>query len=412
MSPSTSSDSGIWEYVHCSVCMVLFLPPDRPDRAPDIPFWLTECGHVVCNNHLKADQSCAACGTTNVNIVALQRNMSAPLSEWFRPLSESYDTLVMASRVQQNMLMELVRHYRQKYEGAKGIVHKLQAEVSALRSQQEAQQAFRPASRPSASHFPLDQRPIHDSGYSSGHSSTSKRRRIEMETEYAIGQASGSSPRSIVTPVGQTRYTMEPGGESTRVAHANGSATNNNTRYRNRSDRHQPNSTQILPNEQHQSGIRSLNPQQYAYLPPSTPLSNNAQALGPTGMRPQARQGAISVAQQQAPPRSAAMMPPPPNPQRFGGSAAVRAANQTFAPNNPSSTFGGQQRHPGPSARATPVQSNSRKFGSSNLQNRQGGGAGAFPSVRDGRRFVPGTPVSSKTPGGGQGQRMQFGGQE
>ncbi|KAF8610522.1 hypothetical protein BDV93DRAFT_463498 [Ceratobasidium sp. AG-I] len=348
MQPSASSDPGIWEYVHCSVCMVLFLPPNRPDPAPDIPFWLTECGHIVCNNHLKADQSCASCGATNVDIVPLQRNMSAPLSEWFRPLSESYDTLTMASRVQQNMFTALIRHYRQKYETAKVMIHKLQAEISALRVQQEAPPIYRPASRLSTSHFPLDQMPIHDSGYSSGHSSTSKRRRVDMETDgYAMGQAGGSSPRSIITPVGQVRYTIASGEDSMRNARLSNSAPNDNAQYQGHSGRHQLSSAQQRPGEQHQSGVRKLNPQQYAYLPPSTPLNNNAQALAPTAMRHQVRQGGVSLAQHQAAPRSAAMMPPPPNPQRFGSSSTARGANPAFDPSNAGSTVGGQQRRPG-----------------------------------------------------------------
>lgn len=40
-----------WDYVSCSLCYLLFTPNDK--GPPPVPFWLTECGHVLCNNHLR-----------------------------------------------------------------------------------------------------------------------------------------------------------------------------------------------------------------------------------------------------------------------------------------------------------------------------------------------------------------------
>ena len=39
-----------WEFVSCALCHLLFVPNDK--GPPAVPFWLTECGHIVCNNHL------------------------------------------------------------------------------------------------------------------------------------------------------------------------------------------------------------------------------------------------------------------------------------------------------------------------------------------------------------------------
>jgi hypothetical protein len=38
-----------WDFVNCSIC---HLPFTSSDRGPPVPFWITECGHVLCNNHL------------------------------------------------------------------------------------------------------------------------------------------------------------------------------------------------------------------------------------------------------------------------------------------------------------------------------------------------------------------------
>lgn len=43
-------DFDFWEYVACSRCCLSFTPDSG--GPPPVPFWVTECGHVVCNNHL------------------------------------------------------------------------------------------------------------------------------------------------------------------------------------------------------------------------------------------------------------------------------------------------------------------------------------------------------------------------
>ncbi|EUC62124.1 zinc-RING finger protein [Rhizoctonia solani AG-3 Rhs1AP] len=171
-----SNDNSIWEYVHCSVCMTLFLPPNRIDPTPDTPFWLTECGHVICNNHLLADQSCASCGDKNPSIVPLQRNMPPPASEWFRPLGDTHQNLIMASRVQHDMFIALIQHYRRRYDTAKVMIKQLQAEVASLRGQ--VAQGY-PGASPRLG--PPEQRQTYESGYASSTGSASKRRRVDME---------------------------------------------------------------------------------------------------------------------------------------------------------------------------------------------------------------------------------------
>lgn len=145
--------------------------------------------------------------------------MSAPLSQWFRPVSEGLEDLVTASRVSQrtypnelivfsatrpkvqhNMLVSLVRHYRQRYDNAKVVVKQLQAELAALQGQLalvavtctldrltcliQSARSTRGYSR-TPPRIPIaNQMPIHEHGYTSTTSSASKRRRIDMETEW------------------------------------------------------------------------------------------------------------------------------------------------------------------------------------------------------------------------------------
>lgn len=49
-SSSSPNDPDIWEFVSCSKCYLPFL--SGPSALPQVPFWLTECGHVICNIHL------------------------------------------------------------------------------------------------------------------------------------------------------------------------------------------------------------------------------------------------------------------------------------------------------------------------------------------------------------------------
>ena len=50
-----------WEFVHCGICYLPFINPRNPEAPPPVPFWLTECSHVVCNNHLSELSLMACC---------------------------------------------------------------------------------------------------------------------------------------------------------------------------------------------------------------------------------------------------------------------------------------------------------------------------------------------------------------
>lgn len=50
--PPQQREFDIWEFVNCSKCHLQFSPDGV--SGPSVPFWLTECGHIICNTHLSA----------------------------------------------------------------------------------------------------------------------------------------------------------------------------------------------------------------------------------------------------------------------------------------------------------------------------------------------------------------------
>jgi len=43
------ADFDFWEFVCCAKCRMPFA---LDNGGATVPFWLTECGHVICNSHL------------------------------------------------------------------------------------------------------------------------------------------------------------------------------------------------------------------------------------------------------------------------------------------------------------------------------------------------------------------------
>ncbi|ELU44718.1 hypothetical protein AG1IA_01259 [Rhizoctonia solani AG-1 IA] len=312
-----------------------------------------------------ADQSCASCGTKNPSIVPLQRNMSPPVSEWFRPLSDAHESLVMASRIQHNMFVALIRHYRQRYDAAKIMIRQLQTELESLRSQLYLAASPRLGI--------LEQRDLYDNLYSSSSGSASKRRRIDVE-------GAVSSPHSSSTPNRPTRAFND---NSNITAGYESSGLTQTIEHRSHSLNHRLNPTSS------RSETRTLDAKKYAFIPPSTPV--RGQPTGNAGGQciPQ-----TPGAQPMSRPQSTAVMPPPTlDPRRMttrAASASLSRGNIQGSTNvGPSMNthvgrFGGQ-----PHA----VQRRSEL----ELVGKEGGGTPRTFGVRDGRRFIPGMPVGSKS---------------
>ncbi|KZT07827.1 uncharacterized protein LAESUDRAFT_770907 [Laetiporus sulphureus 93-53] len=119
-----------WKFVSCSQC---HLPFPAKAGAPSVPFWLAECGYVICNNHLNADQSCAQCAEQGIQLMPLQRDMELPMLDWFRSAPSALDSITFATRFQMDTLASLVQHYKEKSSHQKSLLTQLMKEHNNLR---------------------------------------------------------------------------------------------------------------------------------------------------------------------------------------------------------------------------------------------------------------------------------------
>ncbi|KAH7097027.1 hypothetical protein BKA62DRAFT_717875 [Auriculariales sp. MPI-PUGE-AT-0066] len=108
----------VWPFVHCAVCHHLYQTPragqDGVSAQPTLPFWLTECGHVICNNHIRPDRVCTKCGEQDVQATALSHQMGHSMADWFRPLPLALDSVAQAARFQHEMITTLLLAYKSK----------------------------------------------------------------------------------------------------------------------------------------------------------------------------------------------------------------------------------------------------------------------------------------------------------
>ncbi len=138
ISSSSLTDLDIWEFVSCSKCHLPF--SSDPSAPPQVPFWLTECGHVICNLHLSmsplynrcscksteytsdADQSCCECGAQGIQMIPLQREvcflhfaavpisetdfrqLDPPMSNWFCSAPHALDTISYSIKARESIV--------------------------------------------------------------------------------------------------------------------------------------------------------------------------------------------------------------------------------------------------------------------------------------------------------------------
>ncbi|KAI0029382.1 hypothetical protein K488DRAFT_56498 [Vararia minispora EC-137] len=196
---SAMTEQDIWEFVSCSCCHLPFSPDGR---APPVPFWLTECGHILCNNHLTPDQACTACGSKPVQMVPLQRELEPPLSDWFRSLPYSLDALAQAAKFQQELLCTLVRYYKTKCIQQRNVLERLRGEREDVKSMKKRIQELIMENE-------QVRRSLEYSGARSSFSLNSNGKR-RMTDAYRRMDSGHSSPRSAATPIGPVRLTLPP----------------------------------------------------------------------------------------------------------------------------------------------------------------------------------------------------------
>ncbi|KAJ4487834.1 hypothetical protein J3R30DRAFT_3431884 [Lentinula aciculospora] len=192
--PTKSLDFDFWEFVCCAKCQ---LPYNSGASSSTVPFWLTECGHVICNNHLNPDQTCAQCKSSGIQLIPLQHDMELPMSEWFRSVPYMLDSAAYAVKFQQESMASQIRNLKARYQQQRGVIENLRKENAQLKQMNEM--------------FTMQSIGMHNNGMRGHESATflnanGKRQMIDISHPLL-----SSSPRSIATPVGPNRITLPPG---------------------------------------------------------------------------------------------------------------------------------------------------------------------------------------------------------
>ncbi|RDB21494.1 hypothetical protein Hypma_011708 [Hypsizygus marmoreus] len=307
---ASHSDFDFWEFVCCGRCQL----PFTSTTGATVPFWLTECGHIICNNHLNADQSCAHCGSPGVQVVPLQSEMEEPMSGWFRSMPVWLDGAANAIKFQQEAMASQIRYYRSRHQQQRVFIQQLKKANEALNVENNQL-------RQELGHGQYSDRGYNEKMSTDIPNSNGKRALVDAQSYRRSGgrPATTSSPRSVITPLGPNRLTLPQGQQAPNLSS-------------NRFDGAQASSshTSGLPGpDTSQAQQRSVGGfiEKYAYVPPSTPQFH-PQRLTHTQAAPQTfkRSKPNEEPQQMRPQQQGhgqgqgqghRNMPPPPTPVRF-----------------------------------------------------------------------------------------------
>ncbi|KZV85577.1 hypothetical protein EXIGLDRAFT_253818 [Exidia glandulosa HHB12029] len=274
------ADESIWPYIHCGVCHYLFQRQRDPSAPPSVPFWLTECGHVVCNAHLHPEKLCAQCGAQNIEVVSLQQQLDPPMADWFRPLPYALDAIAQAAKFQLQMISTLLQAYKSKCLKQRQTIESLRSEIEGYKQEMGSRD------------------PVNDNG-----------KRARYDTVPSTGQSSSllrSSPHHARAQTVHPRNAPPPQVQQ----------------YQQPQPQQPPAQVYQQP-APHQSNLPQRPEsrfEQFAYAPP-------AQQQGPP-----ARSAPIRVAQQAAGPSSWATSRPPPSRQQMPPPPAPAPAAARFRP--------------------------------------------------------------------------------
>ncbi|KAH7889430.1 hypothetical protein F5I97DRAFT_1994475 [Phlebopus sp. FC_14] len=393
-----------WDFVSCGLCHLPYAASDR--EPPLVPFWITECGHVVCNNHLNPDQSCAKCGEQGIQLMPLQRDLEPPMSDWFRSLPHAMDSIANAVKFQQDSLATLVRHWRSQALHFSTTCDRLRSERKALRKQLEGLQRENDQLRQYAS-LNVERGPE-----PSSHLNHNGKRPMTVIRGQSGSIKTNSSPRSVVTPVGPLRLTLPPGEHPSLNREPSGQSQTHAISERPGSSRFaeqyayngeatarmgQPSLThgQTLPLRYAQANASG---QPYnAMPPPSVPTGQAARFKPVAGQH--ARASATTQVQNQPQhriPKTTGTMGPPPTPQR-PFSRALQTPSRASAQNPSQNTSGNRS----PMAQSAPALQSNRFIPGPSHGLLSGPTTAAIPSAK-----VPASKFTTSKPTGGQ--RMPF----
>ncbi|KAG8966250.1 hypothetical protein FRC03_012261 [Tulasnella sp. 419] len=291
LSASVPQPFDFWDFVYCSQCMLPYLSEGQSQ--PTVPFWATECGHVLCNRHLNPDRSCPSCGSPNVAVSPLQKDMPSPINSWFQPVPQALEGITATVRFQQEMLAKQVRFYRDKCLKQKEVLDRVRVELTKYKELKIAYEDLQSQLRFQA---------VEDN------SSTGTKR---PRTSSIHGDFQKSSPfdhpprRGTVTPITSNRLTL-PKNQSIPMF------TEPSTL------REHDNFAQSKLNHPVPLQANITNPllQQFAYQPSPKSLRNETHQERPS----------TSFSQR--------LMPPPPTPRRFGAQPVAAQPQPTPKPVN------------------------------------------------------------------------------
>ncbi|KAJ7905641.1 hypothetical protein B0H14DRAFT_3542881, partial [Mycena olivaceomarginata] len=258
-----NAEVDIWEFISCSRCQLPFA-----SSGATVPFWLTECGHVVCNTHLNIDQSCAQCGMKSIQLVPLQHQMDAPMSDWFRSIPHALDTVAYAAKFQQETMAFQIRYYKAKQQ-QRGIIDRLKRETAELKKINDILAHENAQFRQHLGYQDGGEGELEPSDVLNHNG----KRTMNDADQY---RPRTSSSRSAVTPLGPDRLTLPPGQHPPSLS----SNTPEDPALRSRSHSRAPPKASLAP--QRPGSSRFL--EQYSYNPPSTqqyhpqPLSHSQAA--------------------------------------------------------------------------------------------------------------------------------------
>ncbi|THH10805.1 hypothetical protein EW145_g1067 [Phellinidium pouzarii] len=164
-----------WEFVACSKCHLAFSSDGV--SAPTVPFWLSDCGHILCNSHLNADQSCPSCNAQRIELMPLQKEF------------------------QQESLAASLRYYKNRCAQYRTLLERVKGDMSSVKSLKKENEALkhevaqlRSGWKPQTEQQQEGAQIVNANG---------KRPRVDH-------RMSMSSPRSIHTPLGPQRITLPP----------------------------------------------------------------------------------------------------------------------------------------------------------------------------------------------------------
>ncbi|KAF7338193.1 RING-type domain-containing protein [Mycena venus] len=303
---SAPAEFDFWEFVSCSRCHL----PFASGSGATVPFWLTECGHVVCNTHLNIDQSCAQCGMTNIQLVPLQREMEAPMSEWFRSIPHALDTVAYAAKFQQETMAFQIRYYKAKQQQQRGLIDRLKRETAELKkindilANENAQFRQHLGYQDGRDGEPEPSDDLNQNG----------KRPMNDADQY---RPRTSSSRSTVTPLGPNRLTLPPGQQPPSLS---------SNRPEDPTPRTHSHSRAPPKAAQRPGSSRFL--EQYSYIPPSTQF--HPQPLSHSQAAPRRAKQNQNEQPSQVPPRGT--VPPPRFKPAHGAPASSNKANGAGRP--------------------------------------------------------------------------------